>query len=263
VSLTKRKPADFSAHPTISARERARYPTHHLERIEPGALSPTVVCDAALILPAQVPVRDTEDGHLFCVRCKILVAVEPARMAKAINAARAEGFVPEEKPVAGDLPGTLTPQVRAGLYWALKLRGMSSGDTGYDAALDIVKKAQGAMLALCLYEGGKLTSKGETLAVLIADPPVDERLHRTDDPSLAAPSKEKFRGRKAWIDSLVPRCASLTCYKPVSRDGACPCGHVERSPTRLAEIQRCWGIVDEKAPEKPKRKRAQKAEATP
>lgn len=241
MSLTKKRPADFSEHPTNT---------------------PTVVCDAALILPAQVPLRDVEPGNLFCVSCGKLVAVEPARMAKAIEAARAEGFEAKDVPEVQTLPGTLPRAVRAGLYWAHKTRGLKLNEFP-SAAVEALDKARAQMEELGLYKDGRLTEAGASLAANIAEPPVDARLRRTDDPALAEAQPAKKRSRNACIDSLVPRCANRACYKPLPRDGACSCGNVEGSPARLAEIRRCWDIVDEKAPVKPKRARAPKAEATP
>jgi hypothetical protein len=249
----------WSATPT-SNREAARYPTHDLTRKE-GTITVTL-CAAALVLPAQVPVRGAGVNELFCVGCGGIVVVDATQALAAKIAAAAEGFVERVTEEAPIVPGTLPASIRSALYWSFL------GFHGNDVARKAVSSAHGTMMALGFADASmSLTPKGRAIAELIAQPPVPEALTRTAGASPAAAPKKTPRA--VLIAQVIPRCGTGWCWSPVGRDGAClgndrrcGCAYVEVDVTKLAEIGRCWDLVDERAPVKPRRARKAKAKPT-
>lgn len=230
------------------------YPRHGLWHTDTSVFPPVRVvdCEKPLVLPLQVPVRGASPADLFCLGCKALVPASAEQVAQAKAAAAHEGFV--ERTV-GDcppvLPGTISAAVRRGLFWLKRLQEVSLTVTKEDAEKDIAA-ARPEMRALGMMdEYGGLTSLGETFAGMVAEPVISERIRDTDDPALAPAQKKKRRSRKATVAALVPRCGNTRCWSPLGRDGKCTeCDYVETRPERLAEIVRCWDLVDQQAPER-------------
>jgi hypothetical protein len=231
---------------TLNEREAKRYPLHKLRQQGKDGHWRTV-CTQALILPAQVPIRDAEKGTLFCVGCGNLVAASEEQVIAALAAAAAEGFVaaPGEQSMT---PGHLSADARATLY---ALRDMAQSEARL--YLTRTKASASELYEIGLVLDGVLTDAGRELVRLLEPPPLPPLQVGTP------PNARNTRPRKAWIDSLIPRCANLVCYRPVPRDGVCSCGRQEADAARLTEIVRCWDIVDAQAPEKPKRARKTKA----
>lgn len=251
--------------PHASDREAARYPTHYLFGVKPDEKATSVICNSPLMLPEQVPLRSAPALHLYCVGCRGLVGAAHDKVSLARSAAEAEGFTAVTLPESAMVPGMMPPVLRAGLFWAHRLPTMRRGALGYDDGEKALAHARPLMEAEGYMVEGVLNDHGRTMAALIADPPVDPALARTDDPALAPAVKPKRLSRAALVNSLIPRCANVSCYSPLPPDGACSCGKTETDPRRLAELARCWGIVNERAPEKLKRTKkapAAKGDAT-
>ncbi len=237
-----------------SDREAARYPPHNLKAKDKDGFE-SVVCRGVLILPAQVPIRDADPGSLYCVGCRALVAATSGQHTAAMRAAAAEGFTPAAVTQPPDLvPGLLDDTARAGLFWLVRLSTVTTTSVRTDAEKAIAT-ATPVLDVLRLTVNGVLTEAGRAMALLVAEPPVDPRLARTNDPSLVKRKDAKRLARKKRIDILIPRCSIRACFQPLPRDGACKCGHAETSTKRLAEVARCWDIVDTENPVKPKREK--------
>lgn len=243
-----------------SDRERARYPVHGLRHKAQDATTGieiwVVDCAAPLVLPEQVPIANPIPGRLFCVGCKGLVDATEEQASKVREAADAEGFVPVELGAVQLTPGSIEPVVRTALYGLGRLYIKHDIAVLTDDAERAVRAATAPMERLGLFASGKLTARGRELAAKIVAPEVDaDALARTSDPSLAPKAKEKKRARKALVADLVPRCATVACFTVLDREGKCSggCGYEERKRERVAEVNRCWDIVDARAPEKVKR----------
>lgn len=234
------------------------YPTHGLKLQDKDGRWYTA-CAKALILPSQVPIRGDTAGYLYCIGCRKLVPATTDQHVIAKDAAYAEGFVPPPEHAAPVLPGTLTATARAAIYWKARLNLVAVYTSECEQAIE---SGRPELEALGLMVDGVLTGAGQEMARLLTDPPTgpfcgDPTYYGGTATDRAA--SEKKRSRRAWIESLIPRCSNIACYKPVPRDGACACGLTETDGARLAEIVRCWDVVDAKAPEKARKTRRTKA----